>query len=261
MDQMDVIHPASIGNEEILADLLKRLGFASRPISKQTSDAKIRHRDTRPNPPPQRLLSWEDNAGFESYVVVATERGALCIYYYQEENDLFILWEEFRGAVEPRQISESIHSAATRIEVAIRFYYFWPERIQTSQDLDLILTSIGFQSHEVVWPEGLPSFGESRAAPHRLIVGSEHRLGTDALVSVEKTIAYVYCLDQSTGSYRQWVKLRGEYDYAGIAEWANTLSEQTRKSVMASAMPYVKNGVLYEAVFSAMRGKQERKDF
>jgi hypothetical protein len=237
------INPVSLSTETLLAEFIDALGFKSQPISRETSEAIIMGRDRGVELPPQRLLSWEDNEGFEnSFAVVSIEEGALYVYYYEENDDLFKVWEKFGGEVETEAIRKSIRSAVTKKDLALRLYYFWPERIYSGEDVRLILSSIAFKSKDIKWPDGLPCAGESVDAPHQLIAANEHNLDTDAIVSVENLTANIYYRDPASNVYRLWAKLK---------------TEKTKPD----DLPEIQYSTIYSAIMSAMTAKKETEKF
>jgi hypothetical protein len=237
-----VVNLDLINTEEELADFLDTIGFKSRPISKERSDARVWHQSSHSEPPPQRELSWEDNKGFEESAVISKEKGILYLQYYEGYDNLFKVWEKFKGEVEIDKIQKSIRSAVTRTDVAIKFSYFWPERIQSDGSLARILKTIGFRSKDIKWPDGLPCAGESVIAPHQLIAANEHNLDTDAIVSVESLTANIYYRDPASNVYRLWAKLK---------------TEKTKPD----DLPEIEYSKFYSAIMSAMTAKKETETF
>lgn len=261
--QSETINPAFITTEEALADFLARLGFRSRPYSKKES-IRILREENYVELPPQRFLFWQDNEGFEWFgTIVSIENEKLRIYYYEEGDDNFSLWEEFSGEVAVDDIKKAIRSAVTRKDIYLRVGYFWPERLQKSEYLILILENIGLKAYAGPWPPGLPKAGESAKAPHCLIPAQENGLDTDALVSVEGSAVYIYFRHPESRSFQAWGKLQGEKDLSFISKWGsswNTLSEKEKKRIIASLMLQIKYSALYNAILSATTAKKEKDD-
>jgi hypothetical protein len=247
------INPASITTNEMLVIFLSNMGFKSRPIPVESNI--LIGRDHEFTGQPQQYLFAEDNHDFQSHAIVSIEKNVLYIYYYQIENELFDIWEKFSGIGEVDKIHKSILSAATTKDISLRFHFFWPERIHTNESLASILAEIGFKSHETFWPDDLPSSGESSYASHRLILGSEHNLDTDAIVSVEQLIVHIYYRDRASGIFREYLKLSGEGDFSIFSIPVDPHGNEYKKIKLGR----IKDSALHQAIINAMSGgKTER---
>ena len=113
------IDPATLDSEELLAGFLAEIGFKSQPIAPQ-ADMRIMRQAGYDSGRPQRLLIAQDqrDPGLGSHAVVAIEEAAMCIYYYEMENDLFRIWRRLAGQVEIGEIRRTIRAALRAEEPA-----------------------------------------------------------------------------------------------------------------------------------------------
>lgn len=120
-DNLEIINPNSINTQESLDKLIARLGFISRTeifanykvIRKASIDFT--------NEPRVSLIAQDNNLDNHSFVAV--EDSAFFVYYYDDPNDLYRIWDELRNNVQLSVLRETILSAMTNESLLKRLGY------------------------------------------------------------------------------------------------------------------------------------------
>jgi hypothetical protein len=120
-ENIDGVNPVSIATQAELTELLTGLGFVSQPVTRSPIVVLRRTPSDFKDEPRRNLMAQANNLTNHSMVIV--EDSAFVIYYYDEPNDLYRIWDELRGNVQFTVLRETIVAAMTIETVMKRLGY------------------------------------------------------------------------------------------------------------------------------------------
>lgn len=104
-----------------MARIITKLGFISRPETFANYKVIRKVSADFTNEPRVSLIAQDNNLDSHSFVTV--EVSAFFVYYYDDPNDLFRVWDELHGNVQLSVLREIILSAMTNESLMKRLGY------------------------------------------------------------------------------------------------------------------------------------------
>jgi len=113
----ETINPTSITTQAELEELLIKIGFSSHPVMRSSIVVMRKSKSEFKDEPRRNLIAQDNNLTNHSMVII--DDSAFAIYYYDEPNDLYRIWDELRSDVKLSELRDAITSAMT-IELVMK---------------------------------------------------------------------------------------------------------------------------------------------